>query len=204
MTWLVFFLPARSFVTPSQFSEYGFILGRKRGEKMAVIAGVCFLGATKCLCYLKKCVLWMLLKYTNQLLFLTLPYFDRAVFWMLFRSQIQFYGFWNLSGYFVCCAKPFPIPCTLSAVLPALLFCMWIGNSYTQWIGVPGMVSSVKAALASLHLIRSTQFVSLLFLLAPGMSFKRMQNNHLMPLCPYFQSPDSQLHKEEGVSVCKE
>lgn len=46
---LIGILPASSVI-----SEYGFILGRKRGEKTAVIAGVCFLGATKCLCYLKE------------------------------------------------------------------------------------------------------------------------------------------------------
>lgn len=82
----------------------------------------------------------------------------------------------------MCCAKPSPIPCTLSSLLPVLLICVCLGNSYTQGIGVPGMLSSVKDALEPLGLVRSTQFIYLLFLLAPGMSFKRMQNNHFMTL----------------------
>lgn len=44
------------------------------------------------------------------------------------------------------------------------------------------MLSSVKDALESLGLVRITQLIYLLFLLAPGMSFKRMQNNHFMTL----------------------
>lgn len=132
-----------------------------------------------------------------------LSLWQSCVLLSVFQSQIQFYGFWNLFGYFVCCAKPFPIPCTLPSLLPILLFCMCLGNSCTQWIAVPGMLSSVKGALASLGLVRSTQLIYLLFLLAPGMSFKKMQNNPFMTLCFYFQSPDSQMHKEKGISVCK-
>lgn len=133
----------------------------------------------------------MLLKYTNQFLFLTLPYhFDRVVFcYQLSKVKFIFMGFGTFlvilcavqsHSQFLALYHPCCLSCSLARV-----------TSYTQGMGVPGMLSSVRDELASLGLVRSTQLIYLIFLLAPGMSFKRTQNNHLITLCFYFQAPDA-------------
>lgn len=124
----------------------------------------------------------------------------------LYAEHHQFYevkfGFTGL-GNFLAILPPVQSHCTSSALL------LHLALSSVAWyllhtVGRSTWQDELSEGCTGLGLVRSTEFVSLLPLLTPGMSFKIMQSNHLMSLCLWFQSPDSHMHEGEEINVYKE